>query len=118
LPSLNHSGCAQNQASLYFRKSAALQQATADHKASIAAFLVAEADHKAALDQQSADAAAKLAAAQAAFDAECSRRKELLDVREANLTELQSSAASDAKAAAAARADYERRLSIIRSATG
>jgi hypothetical protein len=96
--------------------SAALQQQTADNKAAIAAFIVAEADHKAALAQQAAEADAKLRAALSEFDAECARRKSELDDREARLTELQSAASDDAKAAAAARGEYERKLAIIKSA--
>jgi hypothetical protein len=98
--------------------SAALQQAVVDHKASIAALGIAEQDHRAAVSQQSADAAEKLAADRSAFNTECLQRKQLLDDREARLTELQSEAAADAKAAKTARTDYERRLAIIRSATG
>jgi hypothetical protein len=70
------------------------------------------------LNQQGADAAAKMAEDQAAFDAECLQRKQLLDNRAAQLAELQSAASDDAKAAKLARADYERRLAIIKSATG
>jgi hypothetical protein len=97
---------------------AALQKAVADQKASIAAFIIAEAENRSTLDQQAAEAAAKMAALQTAFDTECIHRKQLLDEREASLTELQSEAAADAIAAKAARADYERRLAIIKSATG
>jgi hypothetical protein len=97
---------------------AELQRATTESRSQQASFAVAQADHRSTLDQQGADAAAKMAADQAAFDAECSHRKQLLDDREARLTELQSEATADAKAAAAARADFERRLKIIKSATG
>lgn len=95
-----------------------LERATADHKKQLAAFVVAEADHKAALEKQAAEAAASLTSAQEKFDAECARRKEVLDDREARLTELESESAANAKAAAAARSDFERRLAIIKTATG
>jgi hypothetical protein len=97
---------------------ASLQQAVADHKAERATFTLAQAEHRATLEKQAADAAASLTSAQEKFDAECAQRKELQDDREARLAELQSEAAADAKAAKVARADFERRLSIIKSATG
>jgi hypothetical protein len=97
---------------------AALQQAIAESKAQAAAGIVAEADHKAALAQREADAADRLAEAQKAFDAACTRRTDEISAREANVKELQATAADDAKAAKAARTDYERRLAIIKSATG
>jgi hypothetical protein len=98
--------------------SASLQKATADQKAAAAAFSIAAADHKALIDQREAAAADKLAAAQAAFDADCLRRSNELAARENNILELQAAAQSDAKSAASLRTDYERRLKIIRSATG
>jgi hypothetical protein len=97
--------------------SADLKKAVEESKAKQAAFALAAADHKAALDQQAAEAAAKLSQAQSGFDTECARRKSELDAREAKLAELESQAAADAKAAAVAKTDFLRRLSIIKSAT-
>jgi hypothetical protein len=97
---------------------AEMQKSVSDQKAAMAEFAIREADHKALLAQQSTDAAEKLAAAESAFAAECAHRKQQLDDRAAELAALQLEAASDAKAAKIARADYERRLAIIKSATG
>jgi hypothetical protein len=97
---------------------AELQRASQDQKAAMAALIVAESQHNAAIVQKTADANDKLAADRSAFDAECKRRSDELTARENNAAELQSQAAADAKAAAALRSDYERRLKIIRSATG
>jgi hypothetical protein len=94
-----------------------LEQATAASKAQAAALIVAEADHKAALAQREADAAERLAAASRIFDDECKRRSDEIAAREANAAELQKAAADDAKAAAALRSDYDRRLKIIKTAT-
>jgi hypothetical protein len=109
---------AKNRVAEMTAATAELQKAVADQKASIAAFTIAESDHRATLKQQATDAAEKLAAAQAKFDDECKRRSDELAAREANAAELQKAAADDAKAAAALRSDYDRRLKIIRSATG
>jgi hypothetical protein len=98
--------------------SAALQKAISDQKAATAAFSIASADHKAEIDQREADSAASLSAARAKFDDECQRRSAELSAREANVALLEAKAADDAKAAAALRADLDRRLKIIRSATG
>ena len=97
---------------------ASLQRAVADQKTQMAAFIVAEAEHNSALDKKSADVAAKLAEMQVGFDTDCRRRSNELDDRDAKLTQLQTKAQVDADAAAAARADFERRLSLIKAATG
>jgi hypothetical protein len=96
---------------------AALQQASAESRAQIAAFTIAEQDHKNLLAQREADAAERLTADRSAFDAECKRRMDEISAREANVKELQATAADDAKSAAALRSDYDRRLKIIRSAS-
>ena len=62
---------------------AAFQQAADEKKTQIAAFAVAEAAHQQALENASAEASEKISADQAAFDAECARRKAELDQREA-----------------------------------
>ena len=86
----------------------------------VAAFSKASADqaaHQEALDAATAEHAAKLAADQAAFDTACAARKSALDDREATLSQLQAKAQADADAAAAARADYDHRLALIKTAT-
>jgi hypothetical protein len=95
---------------------AAFQQAADDQKTQMAAFAVAEADHQRAIDEATAEATDKISSDRAAFDAECMSRKAELDQRETQLTQLQAKAQADADAAAADRADYERRLSLIKAA--
>jgi hypothetical protein len=96
---------------------ASLQQTIADEKKQMAALLVSEAEHNAALAQKSADASDKLAAAKSAFDTECRRKTSELADREAVLIDLQRQTKIDADAAATARADLDRRLKLIKAAT-
>lgn len=97
---------------------ASYQQAADDHKNQIAAFAVAEADHQQALDKATAEAADKVLADQAAFNADYATRKAELDQREAQLIEQEAQAQKDADAAASDRADLDRRLSLLKAATG
>jgi hypothetical protein len=96
---------------------AAFQQAADDQKTQIAAFAVAEADHQRAIDAATDEHVAKLAADQATFDTECARRKAELDARAAQIGQLQRDTEMQNDAAAAARADLEHRLALIKSAT-
>jgi hypothetical protein len=96
--------------------SAGLQKSATDQRAAAAAFSVAASDHKALIEKREAESADRLAADRSAFDTECSRRSAELSAREANVKELQATAADDAKAAASARANFEKKLAIIKSA--
>ena len=97
---------------------AAFQQAADDHKTQAAGFAVAKADHQKALAAATAEQKAMLAAAQTEHDAACNARKAELDNRADQLSRLVAKAKIDADAAAVARAEYERRLDLVRQATG
>jgi hypothetical protein len=98
--------------------SAEFKRAVEESKAQQASFALAFSDHRAALEQQAAEAAAAIFAAQNEFDTECARRKSELDAREEKTKALLSEAQADASAAASLRAAYDRKLAIIKSATG
>ena len=81
-------------------------------------FALAEATHNEALSKATAEQADKLAAERLAFDQATAARKSELDSRADQLTVLQAKAQLDGEAATKIRADLERRLSLIRDATG
>jgi hypothetical protein len=95
-----------------------LRAATEKSKAAEDALIIAQAAHLNILDQQASAAAEAQARQKGDFDTACNKRTADLNDREAALIALQTTAQDAVDAAAVARADYEKRVALIKSATG